>query len=476
MMSILTLGLPSSLTPGRKVSERDQGNVQTTMNSPFPNDSPQVIVTEPSVNNERLDDNNDDPDDNHNDERTTPSINIDNSDSIENDTQFDFNENALRIEIDLVHLQVTLDDYLDVENIQLLANSLNPNPLGETQEVLSDLLVLKLKYTYDKAGAEKMCGTTSQDLFFPKTAEHIGYLRNKEISQIWSTLKPISESSPNYYVFGNGDKLPSKINNREIGFSEMTDLKCVAFDVQSLKFSTLPCDTKLPTFCAAPSQSYFAFLGRKEMITYLLTEINNFKIWYETYDMERLLNSTSNKRVSSCSNSIKVLEKPYLSPNQTTIEGLIMVLSRFLNKLDWLKKFLYFMKKSLKSSLFSILGLHIQITSQEKACISFTQPSIFDLQSFYSFTLTDVGLASGTLIVAFLTCIHTYKMYWKRSKQLKRSQSSLDYENSDPEDKPTSTLKKSVSFAQDINAIDQDGYSEEIVPLSTSFRPENEIW
>ena len=46
-------------------------------------------------------------------------------------------------------------------------------------------------------------------------------------------------------------------------------------------------------------------------------------------------------------------------------------------------------------------------------CITVTQPSILNMHAFYNFMITDLSLAIGTLMVAFLTCIHTYKKIWE---------------------------------------------------------------
>ena len=106
-----------------------------------------------------------------------------------------FNAASLRIEVDLNNLQATFEEYLDTSNLRFLMSILNPNPKGEVQDVLDDVLVTQLNDPYTKMGAERMCGVLMEQLFFPKTAEHIAYLRRRQVSSIWTTLKPISTSS-----------------------------------------------------------------------------------------------------------------------------------------------------------------------------------------------------------------------------------------------------------------------------------------
>ena len=92
------------------------------------------------------------------------------------------------------------------------------------------------------------------------------------------------------------------------------------------------------------------------------------------------------------------------------------------------------------------------------------------MHSFYNFTLTDVSLAVGTLIVAFLTCVHTYKKYGQCNRQKNNSVSSSEAE----EVEPLQRQVKAVSFTSN---LEQAGGIElkELNPSCSSFAPEEEL-
>lgn len=385
--------------------------------------------------------------------------------------QFSFNSQSLKLQINFANMKETLDEYLNLDNLRMLINRNHPNPKTDAQTLIGDSLLTRLNKPYGKSDAESLCNKLSQQLFEPRTQEDITFLQGEQVTQLWVNVKEFSPSSANYYVYMSNNPVPAAIGTKDTSFGDNATPTCLTFNTVTFKYVSPICTKKFPVFCAKSAHDYKTFLTQSAIYDSLLLQLGKLSQWYESNNFATLLKLENRTLIPACNNSINVFENTYPSLIDTTGRELEVALSRFLTKMDWIQKFLYFAREGLNSQFFSNVGLNIEAVIDNTVCITVASPSPFLTHSFYNFTVTDLSLAICTLLVAALSCIHTYKKYGRCKNNVSPS-SSPSSEDEEQEMQPLARQIRAVSFADDIYRISPDDTHS----ISPSFAPEEELF
>ena len=350
-------------------------------------------------------------------------------------------EPDLALDININNLKHILHQYLDLDDMQRNIDEINPNPFRPTVHYKTGERVFRIleeKYTLPKA--EQYCAKSNERLYAPETEEEIRDLNRLKIEKMWVSMASLSLYSMDFRVYANGRKIPTVFNLESIdttGLAAAPAQDCPVFDAKIPAFSASNCNDKLTTICTEKevSEKLKRYNELKRWFAPIKVQINHFFTWFSKAENRKALD-LSTLEEKPCTNAIKIFSHVYDSPYSKEPHEFAFKRTRFLQKVDWIHKLINFIKYVKNSDHAVIMGLRVH-RNNNNMCIRFKKPSVVALAptgSFLQFTLVDLILAAGTLllaVVALINVIATCLIKKDNNEDLSRSNSESSNEDND---------------------------------------------
>ena len=323
----------------------------------------------------------------------------------------------------LNNLRFSLSSYLDVSQVSTALAHLNKSPLSANQVVIGhNDVVAVLSSNYSKSGAEQSCVTLGGRLFAPESDEHVTFLRKHADGPIWVQIEGLSPSAPNVAVYEGRRNIPSRLMGSPVaadfshGSEDGLSGSCVLFAPSNMTFFGTNCNGEFATVCEFDNADYINYDAKVPLVKTILADLDQLKTWFHLIDGTSILNNPDRPSSSTCSSSFEIFQHTYPPVPTSSFPTALYLIERFLQKFDWIQKFLVILKWMETSSIPTLLGINLTSTEDNNLCVSWNNPLTKKWQpwsSFYSFSITDVCLASATVMVALLTCLHVCRSYKK---------------------------------------------------------------
>ena len=318
---------------------------------------------------------------------------------------------SFAIEIHASNLESTLDEYLDVDTLTMTFDDLNPNPKGSSWTDVDGALITVTDVEFDFAHAVQICLTMGGTIFGPSTDAQASFIDDASgDNPVWVGIEKLRGNTA-FYAYSQSHPLPLTLLGKQVKYSITGDPKCVALNLTSMEFKTTDCGTDYRIACTTPDAPYRLYQDRLFIQNFFLTTLTDLSQWYEDLGGSSLL-SIDDLPVSTCRHSIPVFSKSYPPLDDLPFPSLTWTLSRFTSKFNWIQKLLHGLKLLRSHRVLSALGFSLSATPEDTLCIAWKFP-VFPAwtKSLFSFSITDICLASATVSVAILSACLTCRAF-----------------------------------------------------------------
>ena len=243
-------------------------------------------------------------------------------------------------------------------------------------------------------------------------------------------------------------------------FQLTSPLKCVTFVMATHTFLTTTCTEEFPVVCEKPDTELMHHLDLLKTQVEYYKLIAQIKEWISKEDAISLITPTYQVQDQACPNAIAFFEDPFPSPYNLSISVMHKRLDQFLHKFDIIKGLFLFLQQA---QHFPLHKFESFFSDQHSLCLSFDlSPSFFDQSTFFTFSITDLGLASGSLMLAGLTAFNIYRTERRNKLETKKQKKAKDI--------PMTKRVRTVSFSDELHQL---GRSSSTPSLVSSLGPEN---
>ena len=321
---------------------------------------------------------------------------------------------SVAVDINVANLKSILDTYLEVSQVTEVFNAVNPNPVGSGWTNVGEHIILVSSQKFDFKHAVQICLTLGGSIFGPSTDDHVTFIAEKASQPIWVSIEKL-RGSTTFYAYSQTQELPVTLKEVEVSYDITGEPECVTFNFTTMKFKTTECTKSRPVACQLPNEKYLQYKSQLETQTFILERIRDLSTWYEDLGGDSLL-STDNLPVASCRGAIPVFSDTYGPLPTQSFPKLSLSVQRFITKFNWIQKLLHGLKLLRSKRILSTLGFALSATREDNLCISWNFP-VFPAwtKNLFSFSITDICLASATVSVALLSACLTYKAFRRDS-------------------------------------------------------------